>query len=192
MARVFNTDADLAAQNYALFKDCFATRVLLALAPSSSEDTSDADELDEFISFLAADAWATLPISIHGLSYKSDEATLTLLDDSSTLFSSLDPGLVENLVAYGIPPVEDADAPLEAAESFLRAVLDAYVPLARTPPPVWKSTRTTECEICTRAVPLTYHHLVPRGAHARALKRGWHEEDVLNSVAWLCRRVLCI
>lgn len=36
-------------------------------------------------------------------------------------------------------------------------------------------------------MPLTYHHLIPKAAHARVLKRGWHTEDRLNSVAWLCR-----
>jgi len=36
-------------------------------------------------------------------------------------------------------------------------------------------------------VPLTYHHLIPREVHRKVLKRGWHREDMLNSVAWLCR-----
>ena len=36
-------------------------------------------------------------------------------------------------------------------------------------------------------MPLTYHHLIPREVHKKVLKRGWHEEAVLNSVAWLCR-----
>lgn len=34
---------------------------------------------------------------------------------------------------------------------------------------------------------MTYHHLIPKSTHERVLKRGWHTEDKLNSVAWLCR-----
>lgn len=33
----------------------------------------------------------------------------------------------------------------------------------------------------------TYHHLIPRQMHAKAVKRGWHKEWELNKVAWLCR-----
>lgn len=187
MARVFNTDTDLDAQNYALFKDCFASRVLLSLSSPPTGDLNDTDELDEFTSFLAAEAWSTLPTSLRFLSHKSDESTLDLLDDDSLTLASLPPELVESLVAYGLLPANEVDPPDSAAQSFLRAVLNAYAPLARASPPLWSSTRTTDCEICSRTVPLTYHHLVPRAVHARALKRGWHEEDVVNSVAWLCR-----
>ena len=46
----------------------------------------------------------------------------------------------------------------------------------------------TSCEICNRTwIPLTYHHLIPRGVHAKVLKRAWHTEDQLENVAWLCR-----
>jgi 5-methylcytosine-specific restriction endonuclease McrA len=52
---------------------------------------------------------------------------------------------------------------------------------------VWSATRAAACELCARDwVPLTYHHLVPRSTHERALKRGWHAEWELNKVAWLC------
>lgn len=53
---------------------------------------------------------------------------------------------------------------------------------------MWSSTRTTECEICGRDwIPLSYHHLIPKEVHGKVLKRKWHEEWRLNSVAWLCR-----
>ena len=42
-------------------------------------------------------------------------------------------------------------------------------------------------EICEREVPLTYHHLIPREVHDKVLKKKWHPEAMLNSVAWLCR-----
>lgn len=34
---------------------------------------------------------------------------------------------------------------------------------------------------------MTYHHLIPRQMHDKALKRGWHKEWELGKVAWLCR-----
>ncbi|KAH9925244.1 uncharacterized protein B0H18DRAFT_1009268, partial [Fomitopsis serialis] len=70
---------------------------------------------------------------------------------------------------------------------FLRKVLVEYVAEVTAPPPVWSRTRASECEICEREVPLTYHHLIPREVHAKALKKKWHLEGMLNSVAWLCR-----
>ena len=54
---------------------------------------------------------------------------------------------------------------------------------------MWSKTRTTECEICEREVPLTYHHLIPREVHDKVRKKKWHPEAMLNSVAWLCRWV---
>jgi len=70
---------------------------------------------------------------------------------------------------------------------LLKEVLEEYVSAATAPPPVWSHTKAKECEICEREVPLTYHHLIPREVHKKALKRGWHPEWMLNSVAWLCR-----
>lgn len=185
MARIFNTDTDLDAQNYVLFKDCFATRVLLAL------DSDDSTDLDDFINFLAKDAWSILPCSVRTLSHKSDETIVKIIsDDSVPNLGPVPPDFTESLATYGILAVDDLDTPDLAAQSFLFAVLEAYIPLARESPPAWSSTRTIECEICEREVPLTYHHLVPRTVQARALKRRWHEDGVLNSVAWLCRCVL--
>lgn len=74
-----------------------------------------------------------------------------------------------------------------AAERLLREVIGEYSDAACAPPPVWSHTRPGECEMCERAVPLTYHHLVPKETHKKVLKRGWHEKWVLDSVAWLCR-----
>ena len=70
----------------------------------------------------------------------------------------------------------------------LALVVTDYTNAATLPPPVWSNTRTTACEICCRDwIPLTYHHLIPKQIHAKALKRHWHEEWRLSSVAWLCR-----
>jgi hypothetical protein len=88
----------------------------------------------------------------------------------------------ESLSVYGIIP-ESMDL-----TEFLRPILSDYISSVTTAPPVWANTRTNACEICERDwIPLSYHHLIPREVHAKVLKRGWHEEWKLNSVAWLCR-----
>jgi hypothetical protein len=93
------------------------------------------------------------------------------------------PGTVtESLETYSL---------LSQATSFqtlLAASLTEYLDSISAPPPVWSATKATDCEICERDwVPLTYHHLIPKQLHAKVTKRGWHEEWMLNSVAWLCR-----
>lgn len=88
----------------------------------------------------------------------------------------------ESLAVYGIIP-ESTDLP-----DFLRPILSDYISSVTAGPPVWATTRTMACEICDRDwIPLSYHHLIPKEVHDKVLKRGWHEEWRLNSVAWLCR-----
>lgn len=90
--------------------------------------------------------------------------------------------MAESLEAYSLLDSQ-ADLP-----RFLVPVLQEYVNTATAAPPVWSTTRASACEICDRDwIPLTYHHLIPKQIHAKASKRGWHEEWRLNSVAWLCR-----
>jgi hypothetical protein len=72
--------------------------------------------------------------------------------------------------------------------SLISSVIPDYIAVVTTPPPIWSNTRASACEICDRGwIPLTYHHLIPKQVHEKALKRRWHEEWKLNSVAWLCR-----
>ena len=67
-------------------------------------------------------------------------------------------------------------------------MLTEYIAAVTSGPPAWSTTRADACEICDRDwIPLSYHHLIPRGVHAKVLKKGWHDEWMLNSVAWLCR-----
>lgn len=69
-------------------------------------------------------------------------------------------------------------------------LVSAYIASVTAAPAHGRSSRAqvAACELCARDwVPLTYHHLVPRAAHARVRKRGWHGEERLQSVAWLCR-----
>lgn len=99
------------------------------------------------------------------------------------LANKIPPTVVDTLSAYSLttPPASDL-------QSFVSPIFSSYVSAVTAAPPVWISTRKSACEICDRDwIPLTYHHLIPRGVHAKVLKRGWHEEHTLNSVAWLCR-----
>ena len=95
------------------------------------------------------------------------------------------PDAIDSLESYALlPPNSDA----HDAHNLLTPVFTSYCTAVTLPPPIWTTTRTAECELCERDwVPLTYHHLIPKSTHDRVRKRGWHDEDVLNSVAWLCR-----
>ncbi|GLB43007.1 hypothetical protein LshimejAT787_1204560 [Lyophyllum shimeji] len=168
---------DHTSSRYSLFKDSIARRILSH--PTTLHQTQDSSELDDFSSYLASEAWPTLPESIRTASYETralvpTDIDLIPLDNTSVSFT-------DTLISYGF--ASDTDDSLR----FLRNALASYLDDACAPPPVWSATRTTECEICEREVPLTYHHLIPRSTHAKALKKKWHPEAMLNSVAWLCR-----
>lgn len=153
---------------------------------------SDPSELAEFSDYLAAEIFASLPEELKSLSYhalRNDVAlaekwslplTLSMLEE---LCAHIAGDVTDTLIAYGLiePPQSDL-------QSFLAPVFSGYVAAVTTPPPKWADTRTNACQICERNwVPMTYHHLIPKEVHAKALKRGWYEEHQLNSVAWLCR-----
>ena len=160
--------------------------------PSADPTGPDPSELADFSDYLASEIFANLPEELQSLSYhvlRDDNAlsekysiplTLTVLEELSAYV----PGEVaDSLTAYGViePPKSDV-------QSFLTPVFSGYVSAVTTPPPKWIETRTNACEICEREwVPMTYHHLIPRQVHAKVLRRNWHEEHQLNSVAWLCR-----
>ncbi|EKM51451.1 uncharacterized protein PHACADRAFT_152211 [Phanerochaete carnosa HHB-10118-sp] len=158
------------------FKDALARRVISR--PGFDDGSSDPGELDDFASYLAAEVWPTLPEPLRNATYQTRDS-VPAADDLS--LDSTPTTFVDSLTSCGM--CDDVDSAL----SFLRKILEDYVSEACAPPPVWSRTRTTECEICEREVPLTYHHLIPREVHAKALKKKWHPEEMLNSVAWLCR-----
>lgn len=61
-------------------------------------------------------------------------------------------------------------------DRFLDHVLTAYCTTTTAAPPEYTpsvtASRPSDCEICGREhLPLTYHHLIPREAHAKAVKR---------------------
>jgi hypothetical protein len=102
----------------------------------------------------------------------------------ASILDPLPPTITDSLLTYSFL------APHQTTNEFLTPILTTYISTVLTPPPPPSQQRpfVTECEICQRSwIPLTFHHLIPKGVHEKALKRGWHTEDQLNNVAWLCR-----
>ncbi|KAJ7364681.1 hypothetical protein DFH08DRAFT_839759 [Mycena albidolilacea] len=164
---------------FLLLKDSFARRLLSFPELQWESSTNTEPELDDFSSYLAHEVWSTLPPAFLDASYETKARIPDDLD--SVPLDSTPVSFTDTLISYGIA------SDIEASQVFLRKVVAAYLTEACAPPPVWSSTRTKECEICEREVPLTYHHLIPRSTHAKAAKKKWHPPSMLNSVAWLCR-----
>ncbi|KAF5673602.1 2-haloalkanoic acid dehalogenase [Fusarium denticulatum] len=207
-------------ENYALFRDCLSTTLLqpapsapdppkrrrrskntgaplVASTPASDPDPGkDADELAEFVDYLATEIFDNLPEELQDLEYRTwreDEAlqeqySLPLTKDSLLLLN-LPPSVIETLVTYNLisaDPYVDSHLP-SSPESFLLPILTSYITPLIEPPPATRSTRADACELCARSwVPLSYHHLIPRFVHEKAVKRGWHRKEDLQNVAWLC------
>ncbi|KAF9892757.1 hypothetical protein FE257_001159 [Aspergillus nanangensis] len=157
----------------------------------SSLPRANPEDLAEFIDFIASEIFTSLPVDLQTLTYSILQHNPSLEDIYATplprptlesLTATLPVSVAESLSVYGlIPDVTDMC-------DFLNPVFAEYVVGVTRPPPVWATTRTDACEICERDwIPLSYHHLIPRGVHAKVLKKGWHDEWMLNSVAWLCR-----
>lgn len=156
---------------------------------------ADAEELSEFSEYIASIVFECLLPELQTITHRVWAETprlqedyalpLTTSDIADKITPGLDPCIPDSLTAYGIitPPGEDTS-------TFLAPILTSYLTAATTPPPPPSAERhkTTDCEICGRDwVPLTYHHLIPRAVHAKALRRGWHAEADLQAAAWLCR-----
>ena len=132
-----------------------------------------------------------LPIDLRELSYslvQSDPRVASKYTDplSSRVAApgllNIPPTVLDSVEAYALLP-DSTDL-----SSLVSSVIIEYISVIAAPPPVWTDTRVSACEMCDRDwIPLTYHHLIPKQIHAKALKRHWHEEWTLNSVAWLCR-----
>ncbi|RPD53789.1 hypothetical protein L226DRAFT_517642 [Lentinus tigrinus ALCF2SS1-7] len=177
-------DHSLQSVQYSTFKDCLARRILAEPGiTEASTDQDDADVLDDFTSYLSEEIWPTLPPALRSATHETRDQVPDI--DDLPLETTTPPSFVDTLSSYGLVP-SDSDGH-EVAVAFLRKVLRDYLEEACAPPPVWSKTRTTECEICEREVPLTYHHLIPREVHDKVVKKKWHPEAMLNSVAWLCR-----
>lgn len=136
-----------------------------------------------------------MPDDLRSLSYATVQDDATLLDryslplDSALLesiASGLPPTISDSLVSYGL--IQDTSD----LDRFLEPALTAYITTTAAPPPehtpAVSASRPSGCEICQREhLPLTYHHLIPRQMHVKAVKRGWHKQWELSKVAWLCR-----
>ncbi|CAL3971857.1 unnamed protein product [Diplocarpon coronariae] len=199
--------------NFQLFRDCLSTP-LIEISTNTptrkarkarggrkntiktvvqAEERNDAGELGDFIDYLATEIFTNLPATLRTLTYTvwlntpSVQALYTDPLSTSTntnILDSLPPNITDTLTTYSFLPSQKTTA------EFLTPVLSTFISTLLTAPPAPSITRTqaTECEICERSwIPLTYHHLIPRGVHAKVLKRGWHTEDQLEKVAWLCR-----
>lgn len=160
-----------------------------------ASQTND-DELTEFIDYLAAEIFDALPDDLQQLEYRTWRDSLELqeqfslpLTDESIDSINLPPSISDTLSAYRlIAPDPTLPSPLpSSATVFLLPAVSAYLEYVTAPPPASVATRTDACEICDRSwVPLTYHHLIPRFVHDKAVKRGWHKPEDLGNVAWLC------
>lgn len=178
-------------------------------APPLSEP-NDAEELAEFIDvglpgsipiyqqtdtskYIASESFNSLPSNLRTLTYtawlndnaiKAQYTVPLSVQTISTLLNSLPPTVGDSLISYSFLPAHTS------LEEFLTPVLHAYLTALAAPPAPPSITRglATECEICARSwIPLTYHHLIPKDVHVKAVKRGWHHEDQLQNVAWICR-----
>ncbi|KAH7394186.1 hypothetical protein DE146DRAFT_790497 [Phaeosphaeria sp. MPI-PUGE-AT-0046c] len=160
----------------------------------SEAKQTDAEDLGEFIEYLSSIIFPSLPPDLRSLSYTNLKSSPSLQETYSLplsasvydpLLESVSPTALDSLSSTSLLPTPHDPTDLR---NLLLPILHAYIAATTAPPPIWTTTRTTECELCGRDwVPLTYHHLIPKSTHERVLKRGWHEAEVLGSVAWLCR-----
>ncbi|KAE8450026.1 hypothetical protein EG329_007165 [Mollisiaceae sp. DMI_Dod_QoI] len=204
------------SSNFQLFRECLSTPLIekssttpekktrkargscrrkTAIKPVTVEEPDDAEELADFIDYIAQEIFTNLPSDLRTLTYSawlntpSLQFTYTDPLPTTTAHKILDPlpgTITDTLTTYSIlNPTQG-----QTTTDFLTPILATYISSLLTPPPRAYLTRplATESEICDRSwIPLTYHHLIPRGVHAKVLKRGWHTEDQLENVAWLCR-----
>jgi hypothetical protein len=169
--------------------------VTAAAAPGSDQE-EDAEELADFIEYLSSEIFESLPEGLKDLDHRSwreDEALQAEyalpLTVSSLASLNLPMDITDSLRTYSLispDPTLDSHLP-SSPEAFLIPILTPYITTLTTPPPASYATRPDACEICGRDwIPLSYHHLIPRFVHDKAVKRGWHKKEDLQNVAWLC------
>ncbi|KAK4444959.1 hypothetical protein QBC34DRAFT_473309 [Podospora aff. communis PSN243] len=178
--------------------------------PTPEADTalpSDADDLSDFITYIATSIFTALPSPFRTLSHHTWSTTPSLqsayslpltAETTTPLLNALDPSIPDSLLVYSIinststtplPADISPSTPLISLPDLLAPILTTYLTTITAPPPPPASTKatTTACEICQRDwINLSYHHLIPRFVHAKVVKRGWHRADELQNVAWLC------
>ncbi|GAP91579.2 putative proline-specific permease [Rosellinia necatrix] len=157
------------------------------------EETEQEDDLADFTDYIATEIFTCLPTDLKTADYHDYTSTPALHRryvlpltgaDIPTHLPQLDPSVADSLAAYGITDEERRGVP-----ELLAPVLTGFLGALATPPPPPRATHADAggCEICGRDwVGLSYHHLIPRFVHAKAVRRGWHRACDLQSVAWLC------
>ncbi|KAJ6783950.1 hypothetical protein PWT90_02133 [Aphanocladium album] len=201
-------------ENFAVFRDCLSTTLLekrntksepkrrrraKAAPTNAASETSqqqEAEELADFIEYLAHEIFENFPEELKEIDYRSwrnsqdlqDQFSLPLTMDSLESLN-LPLSISETLKTYSLiapDPTLSSSLP-PTAEAFILPALSAYLGTLTTAPPATRETRAEECEICERSwIPLSYHHLIPRFVHEKVVKRGWHKKEDLQNVAWLC------
>ncbi|OPB36688.1 hypothetical protein A0O28_0057680 [Trichoderma guizhouense] len=207
--------SDEESLNYPLFRDCLSATILQPVpAPEPKRrrrakagrtspvptpvpgPDQDAEELADFIDYLADGIFQNLPQDLQELDYRSWRESEALqaqyslpLTPESLSKLDLPPSICETLITYSLiapDPTQPSHLP-PTPEAFLLPILTGYLTPLIEPPPATPSTRTDACELCERSwIPLSYHHLIPRFVHDKAVKRGWHRKEDLQNVAWLC------
>ncbi|KAI0844906.1 hypothetical protein F5Y00DRAFT_185667 [Daldinia vernicosa] len=169
-------------------------------SPASTQDTADtdlnnADDLVDFVDYIATETFRALPKELKTVDYHEYTKDATLQArfahrlpltgaDTPTILPTLDPAIADSLSTYSI-----TSEPTQGPDEFLAPILTAFLSSLGTPPRAPRATLLDAdgCELCGRDwVPLSYHHLIPRFVHDKAVKRGWHRAEDLENVAWLC------
>jgi hypothetical protein len=174
-------------------------------------DEDLANDLEEFVLYLAEEVWAVLPEKDKSFPERKPTSTTPTTssddaqekpeadseeNDEEETSSSAPPAFTESLLSYSLVASES-----NASDTFSTIVTEYRQDLADTPPDDdfvdtgyelpgkggWRATRKEECEICGRNCRLTYHHLIPRSTHVKVLRKKWHPPERINVVAWLCR-----
>ncbi|CAI4214659.1 unnamed protein product [Parascedosporium putredinis] len=206
-------DDDPTAKNYDTFRDCLASAILPRLAAPSAKprgrrarqrprrrqkerstataptvsgvgQSTAAEDLAEFIDYVATETFASLPEELRTLTYHTwttsssssssqtpsnpNTPPLTGQDTADRILPSLDPSVESSLSTYGVAP------PPQTPHEFLAPVVTAYLrAVGATPPPAPRTTKADAagCEMCGRDW---------------VVRRGWHPKESLENVAWLC------
>ncbi|KAI8961887.1 hypothetical protein F5Y11DRAFT_210887 [Daldinia sp. FL1419] len=158
-------------------------------------DLNNADDLADFADYIATETFRALPEELKTIDYHEYTKDATLQErfaqalpltgaDTPSILPSLDPAVGDSLSAYSI-----TSEATQGVDEFLAPVLTSFLSQLGTAPRPPRATlaQAAGCELCGRDwIPLSYHHLIPRFVHAKAVKRGWHRPEDLESVAWLC------
>ncbi|KAM0285452.1 hypothetical protein ACHAQH_001401 [Verticillium albo-atrum] len=165
-----------------------------APAANVSQTSNDAEDIADFTDYIATQTFESVPADLQSLTHAvwttdPDLQTRYALPltgaEVTTILPTLDPDVADSLTIYGI-----IDGVSRGVPELLAPVLTEYVTALTAPPPPPRATRNQAegCELCGRDwIPLTYHHLIPRFVHDKAVRRGWHQAEDLDNVAWLCR-----